>query len=117
VNAPTPDPVRMQRGIMRCPVCRARSVIRDSEEMTPLVRELYFICTNVDCGHTWKAQLEFVYTLSPSALPTELDLPQAPDDYQRKRFPSSARPPGSGPGPDPNQITIFDHLDRDQKAA
>lgn len=120
MNAPVTAPVaresvKMQRGIMKCPVCRARSIIRDSEEVTVLVRDLYFICTNVDCGHTWKAQLGFVYTLSPSAIDNDLQLPAAPDDYQRKRFPSAARPPGCGPG-DPDQITIFDHLDRDQAA-
>ena len=112
MNAETP---RISRGIMRCPVCRAKSVIRDSEEVTPLVRDLYFICTNVDCGHTWKAQLGFVYSLSPSAIEHDLDLPAAPDDYQRKRYPEGARQRGHDPG-DPNQITIFDHLDRDRAA-
>ncbi len=117
MNAETPrDSVKMQRGIMKCPVCRARSVIRDSEEVTPLVRDLYFICTNVDCGHTWKAQLGFVYTLSPSAIENDLELPAAPDDYQRKRYPAAAREPGHDPG-DPRQVTIFDHLARDQAAA
>ncbi|OHC96407.1 MAG: hypothetical protein A2792_00225 [Sphingomonadales bacterium RIFCSPHIGHO2_01_FULL_65_20] len=116
MNADTaPDSVKIQRGIMKCPACRGRSVIRDSEEVTPLVRDLYFICMNVDCGHTWKAQLGFVYSLSPSAIPHDLDLPAAPDDYQRRRYPPAARDRGHDPG-DPNQISIFDHLASDQAA-
>lgn len=96
-------------GLMKCPACNSKAIIRDSEGLTPLVREFYFICLNVDCGHTWKAQLEYLYQLSPSAIPHDLDLPQAPEGYQRKRYPAGAREPGNDPG-DPRQITIFDHL-------
>lgn len=126
MNAPASDTPGKRRergnqlpirgGLMKCPCCHSKAIIRDSEEITPLVRELYHICLNSECGHTWKAQLEYLYELSPSAIDHQIDLPQPPEGYQRKRFPAGARQPGEDPG-DPRQVTIFDHLDRDQAAA
>jgi hypothetical protein len=57
-----------ERGItFPCPVCGTRARSCKSESVSRTLRALKFQCTNVDCGHTWLAHLEFVRTLSPSA--------------------------------------------------
>lgn len=53
----------------RCPHCGANSQVRTSRELSPLLREVYFQCANVVCGHTFKANVEVVKTLSPSSFP------------------------------------------------
>lgn len=111
-----PHATRLRRGMIQCPHCNADAIIRTSEQQTPLHKDIYLICSNADCGHTWKAQISAVHSLSPSAIPNpEINLPPAPTDYQRKRFPSTAREPGCGPG-HPDQITIFDYLANEQAA-
>lgn len=63
---------------MNCPHCGRRAVIRSSAERTRTMRELYFLCNNLLCGHSWIAVLEAIRTISP---PTEafrhpdIDLP------------------------------------------
>jgi len=61
---------------VRCPHCRRPARIRSSRAMTPLVRQLYLACTNVECGHTFGADIEITHTISPSACP-------APDVHLR----------------------------------
>lgn len=53
---------------MNCPHCRTRAKVRTSMEVTATMREVYFGCTNLACGHTWVATLEAVRTLSRSAI-------------------------------------------------
>jgi hypothetical protein len=102
---------RMRRGTMTCPVCNDVAMIRDSDQETPLVKAIWCMCANPDCGLTWKAQIALVYVLSPSAIARpDLDLPQPPAGYQRRIY--AAGPPG--PAPDPNQFSMFaedDELD------
>lgn len=99
---------RMRKGFVHCPHCNSPATIRTSEAITPTVKDLYLICLNPDCGHTWKAQLSGVYTLSPSAIPNpEISLPMAPEGTPRRRYPESAREPGNDPGHDPRQIPMF----------
>jgi len=44
--------------------------------MTSTFREVTFMCTNVECGHTYVVNMEFARTLSPSAIPNlSLHLP------------------------------------------
>lgn len=108
--------MRANRSLMLCPHCNSPSLIRNSDRVTPVAKDLYMNCLNSDCGHTWKAQVSIVHTLSPSAMPNpEIEIPMAPPEYQRRRYPAGARGPGDDPG-DPRQVTIFDHLDRDQAA-
>lgn len=108
--------MRAHRSLMLCPHCNSRSLIRNSKLVTPVAKDLYMNCLNTDCGHTWKAQISIVHTLSPSAMPNpEIDLPMAPPDYERRRYPGGAREPGNDPG-DRDQISIFDHLASDQAA-
>jgi hypothetical protein len=64
---------------MHCPHCRAPSAVRSSEELSPLLRLLYFRCRNDMCGHVFIAHLEAVRTVSPSAIPNpEIQLPLSP---------------------------------------
>jgi hypothetical protein len=37
--------------------------------MSNLTRQATYHCTNVECGHTFMALTEIVYTISPSATP------------------------------------------------
>lgn len=54
---------------MNCPHCGKRAQIRTSHKMTKTMRELYFLCSNLLCGHSWIAHLEAVRTISPSGVP------------------------------------------------
>ena len=64
------------RNTIACPHCRSRMGIITSRQMSPLVREIYFDCRNVDCGHRCVAQLGIIRTLVPSLLPNaEVSLP------------------------------------------
>lgn len=88
----------------RCPACRDRSLIRTSEEQTPLVRLFYFQCLNTDCGQTWVSQLSVLHAIVPSAMPEPLhDVPPCPESWVRRRPPL--------PGEDPDQMTVFDWLE------
>lgn len=54
---------------MACPHCEAQAEIRTSRLLSNTMRELIYVCTNVECGHTFVAMTEIVRTLSPSATP------------------------------------------------
>jgi len=53
----------------KCPHCSSDCVIRDSEQLSDLVRRIKFACTDPDCGHTFKATLEVTHSLSASSKP------------------------------------------------
>lgn len=57
------------KAAMRCPHCKTTALIRSSKEVHPLMREQFFQCQSVACGHTFKATQEIVATVSPSAMP------------------------------------------------
>lgn len=57
------------RFTINCPHCNSRPIARSSRQLTATMRELTFICTDPECGHTYVANLEVVRTLSPSAKP------------------------------------------------
>lgn len=64
---------------MNCPHCDSRATVRNSVPMSPLVRAVYFQCGSIACGHTWKAHIEAVATISPSAIPRPgVNLPISP---------------------------------------
>lgn len=54
---------------IHCPHCKNRSIVRDSVQVTDLVRELRLTCTHDDCGHTFVAQLSVIRTIRPAAQP------------------------------------------------
>lgn len=96
---------RLRRSTLVCPVCNSDARIRDSEQVSPLVKDIWVMCNNADCGLTWKAQIAFVYVLSPSAIDHDhMDLPQPPANLARKTFPCG--PPRQPP--DPDQLTMFE---------
>lgn len=65
--------------VIACPHCDSRAIVRNSEQMAPLCRELRFRCENDACGHTFVASLEIIRTITPSACPNpNVHLPLAP---------------------------------------
>lgn len=54
---------------IRCPHCNSFAASRSSRQMSVTLREINYQCTNLQCGHTYVANLEVVRTLSPSAMP------------------------------------------------
>lgn len=54
---------------IHCPHCGDRSIVRSSEQVTPIVRELRLTCDNIECGHYFVAQLSVIRTVRPSARP------------------------------------------------
>lgn len=75
---------------MRCPHCEWDVNVRDSRQITPLVRQITFACKNNDCGHIFIGLLEAITTLSPSAIPSpDIHLPLSPNirsDVIRKQL-------------------------------
>lgn len=54
---------------MPCPHCSATAYVRSSRLMSPISKEMYYQCSNLECGHTFVGVTEVVRTLSPSACP------------------------------------------------
>lgn len=54
---------------LKCPHCRARANVRTSRDMGLLSGMARYQCSNIECGHTFKALFEITETLSPSAMP------------------------------------------------
>lgn len=56
----------MPKGLlMHCPHCGSRAWIRSSVAKSRTLREGYFYCSNLVCGHSWVASIEAVRTISP----------------------------------------------------
>ncbi len=90
----------------RCPICNGPARIRHSQQVTPLIKDLYCQCDNVDCGLTWKAQMEIIYVLSPSMIVNaEVEIPLAPPEVRRKIYPPGGRSPENDD--DPDQLKMF----------
>ncbi len=68
----------------RCPHCKCWASVRNSIEITPLLRDMFLICKNASCGHTFAAAMEINRTLSPSATPDPtIVLPLSPHVRRR----------------------------------
>ena len=52
-----------------CPHCASKARISTSKKITPITREIYYQCSNIECGHTWAAHLSAVRTIVPSRIP------------------------------------------------
>lgn len=80
-----------------CPHCEWPSTIRTSAQLSRLMREFVFCCTNPECGHTFVATLEVSRTLSPSATPDpSVSLPLSTHvrrDLVRAQLDSAAQAP------------------------
>ena len=53
----------------RCPHCGSLAKVRSSREITPLTREAYLQCRNLDCCHAWKVFFSAVETVHKSRRP------------------------------------------------
>jgi len=64
---------------LRCPKCDTQAAIRRSERPTPTVTQMDCICSNTACGHTWRADIVFVHSISPGLIDRpDLALPVCP---------------------------------------
>jgi|GEM_PF-4573993 len=63
-----PLPGAMRMGVM-CPHCHGVALIRNSRQLSELLREVFCQCQDLRCGYTFKAMLEAVQGISPSATP------------------------------------------------
>ena len=81
----------------RCPHCKTRALARTSKEISPILRELYYVCPDPECGHTFVVHAEAVRTLSPSAKPDPLVYLPISEHTRRAvtEQPSIAQPGGS----------------------
>ena len=52
-----------------CPHCGERASVRSSKQQTVLVRDCNMQCSNVECAHTFGAQLSITHTIAPSRVP------------------------------------------------
>ena len=57
---------------LNCPHCGHKAIIRSSRSCSKLSRFAFCQCGNVACGHTFKALVEIISTISPSAFPDPL---------------------------------------------
>ena len=83
----------------RCPHCRARSTIRHSREVSPILREITYQCDDAECGHTFLVHAAAIRTLSPSAKPDPLVyLPISERTRRAVTEQPAITQPGNGPG-------------------
>ena len=62
-----------------CDRCGSSAMIRKRRDVAPGFTIFYCLCSNVDCAHSFTAELTLGHTISPSAL----DLPQGAADKLR----------------------------------
>jgi len=63
---PAPGTSRM---VIMCPHCLGVATIRTSRQLSMLLREVYCQCTDVACSYSFRATVEVVEGISPSAKP------------------------------------------------
>lgn len=61
---------------INCDRCGQPAYIRKRRDVAPGFTIFYCLCSNVDCAHSFTAELTMGHTISPSAL----DLPQGAAD-------------------------------------
>jgi len=52
-----------------CPHCASKARVSTSKKITAITREIYYQCSNIECGHTWASLLSAVRTIVPSRTP------------------------------------------------
>lgn len=87
---------------IKCPHCQAKTIVRDSQQITAAVRELRVVCTNDDCGFSSVAQLSFIRQIRASTTPNpEVRLPfgvwSATPANENHREPANDTGPDSAP--------------------
>lgn len=69
---------------MACPHCGHRAIVRRSREMSRTMRELTFVCRNLDCNYAWVATLEAARSLNlPPNPDPEVMVPMSPHVNRR----------------------------------
>ena len=68
-----------------CDRCGSSALIRKRRDVAPGFTIFYCLCSNVDCAHSFTAELTLGHTISPSAL----DLPE--DAAERMKACASPR--------------------------
>lgn len=87
---------------LRCPKCDVQAAIRRSDRLTPTTTQMECHCTNTACGHTFRADIVFVHSISEGNIDRpDLDLPVCPRE-QRTHIVPAARD-----GPD-DQVSMFE---------
>lgn len=100
------------RNTIPCPHCKGSMRTITSRQLSDLVREIYFDCMNVECGHRCVAQLGIVRTLVPSLVPSagvslpiverrphnDIIVPSAKNGAGGQVPPTSSTPPSSEAG-------------------
>lgn len=51
---------------VKCTECQHKAIISSRNELDPKVADLYCICRNPECGHSFVMKLTYSHTLSPS---------------------------------------------------
>ncbi|MEY2883730.1 MAG: hypothetical protein RL490_1454 [Pseudomonadota bacterium] len=64
-------PPRATTQRVSCPHCDAPAVTRSSHRLSPMLREIYYQCSNLVCGHAFVATHEIVRTVTPSQIPRQ----------------------------------------------
>jgi len=54
-----------------CPHCSSKAIIRDSDQLSVLVKEAKLVCQNPACGHTFIVNISVSRTLYPSRIPNK----------------------------------------------
>ncbi len=52
---------------VKCTECNSKAIISSRNELDPKVADLYCICRNPHCGHSFVMKLTYSHTLSPSS--------------------------------------------------
>lgn len=74
-----------------CPHCESKARISTSKKITAITREIYYQCTNIQCGHTWAAHLSAVRTIVASRTPNPaVFIPQSAQSDRSETMPTSA---------------------------
>ena len=72
------QPKRKAPMATKCAHCGSPAYTRTSRMLSLVSQEEYFQCSDISCGHTFRAVREHIETLSPSAMPNPaVTLPQA----------------------------------------
>lgn len=75
---------------IRCPHCDASALVCAHHQPSPLVRNEWHRCVNLECGHTFSSVTRVHYTVRPSATPRpDVSLPMTRNPNVRRRYPAN----------------------------
>lgn len=72
---------------MACPHCNHTAIVRRSREMSRTMRELTFVCRNLDCNYAWVATLEAARSLNlPPNPDPDVVVPMSPHINRQRQI-------------------------------